>query len=78
MLTDHVMAYLPVGVVRTRFSSAGNNATGVQLGLGAQTNLTPCLVARMEYTYARYGSSAVGGGHVNTNQTDVGVVWLFD
>lgn len=79
MVTDHVMAYLPVGVVRTRFSSAGNNATGVRLGLGAQTNLTPCLVLRGEYVYSRYGSSAVGGGsHVNTSQTDVGVAWMFD
>jgi len=34
MITPTVMSYVKVGVERDRFSSAGNNATGVRLGLG--------------------------------------------
>ncbi len=39
MITDYVLGYGRLGVVRSRFSDQSNNATGWQVGLGGQTNL---------------------------------------
>lgn len=76
MITDYVLAYLRVGVVRTRFSDQGNSSTGWQVGVGGQTNLWDNWDLRSEYIYSNY-SSLSGLGKPNANQFNVGLVYKF-
>lgn len=76
MLTDHVLAYLRAGVLRTRFNDQGSNKTGWQVGLGGQTNIMGNWDARMEYVYSYYGKVS-GIGHPQADQFNFGVVYKF-
>lgn len=55
LITDNFLAYLRASVVRSRFNHFGENRTGWQLGIGAETNLCDCWDLRLEYIYSQYG-----------------------
>lgn len=76
MLTDYVLAYARGGVVRTRFSDRGVNATGGRAGLGLQTSLCQCWDLRGEYVYTYYGSVSTLG-KPQSDQVNVGLVYKF-
>jgi opacity protein-like surface antigen len=67
MLTDHTMAYLRMGVLRTQFAVSVNGATGyngstsptqsgAEFGFGLQSKLSPNWELRGEYIYSTYNS----------------------
>lgn len=56
MFSDHTLGYIRAGVVRSHFSSIGENKTGGQLGLGMQTNVTQDIDLRGEYVFTAYNS----------------------
>lgn len=76
MITDHVLAYVRAGAVRTRFSDANANATAWQLGVGAQTNVYQNWDVRGEYVYSGYGSVNFIGKPAS-DQFNLGVVYKF-
>lgn len=54
MLSDHTLAYVRAGILRTRFSKADETRDGAQLGLGMQTSLTQAIDLRGEYDFVAY------------------------
>lgn len=56
MLSDHTLAFLRAGVVRTRFSEISTSQTGGQFGFGMQTSLTQSVDLRGEYDFTAYRS----------------------
>ncbi len=76
MITDYVLGYARVGVVRSRFTDQGDNGTGWQVGLGAQTNLVQNWDLRGEYVYTGYNTIS-GIGKPQANQFNLGVVYKF-
>jgi len=80
MLSDHTLAFLRGGVVRTRFSNVSTQ-TGGQIGIGLQTNVTQNIDVRGEYIYSGYGSFNNSFGSIASIQSDafnVGVIYKFD
>lgn len=76
MITDHVLAYLRAGWVRTRFNDQGTNKSGWQIGLGGQTNLWANWDLRGEYVYSYYGKvNAIG--HPQADQFNLGIIYKF-
>ena len=77
LITDHVLAYMRLGVVRDKFAQhhAGSK-TGGQAGLGLQTNIAPNWDLRAEYDYSVY-SSAHEIGNVRADTFNVGVVYRW-
>jgi len=73
-LTDPVVGYVRLGVVRTRFNDVGN-ATGWRAGVGGQTNLWPNWDLRGEYVYTYYNS--VGGMNPQSDQFNLGLIYKF-
>lgn len=76
MITDYVLGYVRAGVVRTRFSDVGDNSTGWQVGLGAQTNVYQNWDVRGEYVYSSYNSINLIG-KPQADQFNLGVVYKF-
>jgi opacity protein-like surface antigen len=76
MITDHVLGYLRAGVVRSRFTDQGTNATGWQVGLGGQTNIYQNWDLRGEYVYTNY-NSVTGVGKPQGNVFNLGVLYKF-
>lgn len=76
MINDHVLGYVRLGVIRTRFSDQGSNNTGGQIGLGAQTNVYQNWDLRGEYVYSQYNSVS-GIGKPMSHQFNLGVVYKF-
>jgi len=56
MLSEHTLAFVRAGAVRSRFSDLSQNQTGGQFGLGLQTGLTQNVDLRGEYDYTAYRS----------------------
>lgn len=86
MLSDHTVAFLRAGIVRTQFSDLDKYSTGGQLGLGLQTSLTQNLDVRGEYDFTAYSAmntSVKTGGWVNSiaprsDTTTLSLVYKFD
>lgn len=81
MLSDHTLAFGRVGVVRTRFSDAGESVNGGQFGLGLQTSLTQNVDVRGEYDFTAYSSFDNGDIRVSAPRSDafnLDVVYKFD
>jgi opacity protein-like surface antigen len=76
MLSDHAMAYMRLGVVKTRFSNIGNTATGGQVGFGMQTSITQNWDLRGEYDYTKYRS--ISGVSPRSDTFNVGLVYKFE
>ena len=56
MLNDRTLAFVRLGVVRTRFSEFNKSQTGGQIGFGLQTSLTQSVDLRGEYDFTAYRS----------------------
>ncbi len=84
MLSDHTLAYVRAGVVRSRFSDADMSRTGGQFGLGMQTALTQNVDLRGEYDFVAYQSKNVNTpfGSVSvaprSDQFGLGLVYKLD
>lgn len=77
MMSDRTLAFVRLGVVRTRFSSSiKSTATGGQVGLGMQTNLMQNWDIRGEYDYTQYGS--VSGVTPRSDLFNFGIVYKID
>lgn len=76
MITNNVMGYLRLGVVRSHFNNLQANSTGFKVGAGAQTPLTQNLELRADYTFSRY-NSVNGIGKPITDQANLGIVYKF-
>jgi opacity protein-like surface antigen len=76
MLSDHTMAFARAGIVQSRFSTAGKNATGGQVGLGLQTSLTQNVDLRGEYDYTAYRSIS-NAGFSTSPRSDTATVSLI-
>ena len=81
MLSDHTLAFVRAGVVRTRFSNANVTRTGGQLGLGLQTNVTQNVDIRGEYDFTAYGSFNNSIGRISAPRSDafnLSLIYKFD
>lgn len=81
MLSDHTMAFVRAGVVRTHFSNANDTQTGAQLGLGLQSSVMQNVDIRGEYDFTAYGSFNNKYGRVSAPRSDafnLGLVYKFD
>ncbi|HEX4044647.1 MAG TPA: outer membrane beta-barrel protein [Gammaproteobacteria bacterium] len=89
MLSDHTLAFVRAGVVRSQFSSVDDKATGGQFGVGIQTLLTQNIDLRLEYAFTAYQSvgkvTNVGGnvidGKLDAPRSDafnIGLVYKFN
>jgi outer membrane immunogenic protein len=81
LLSDHTLAFVRAGLVRTRFSSANSTRTGGQIGLGLQTCVTQNVDVRGEYDYTSYGSFNNSIGNVSSPRSDafnLGLIYKFD
>jgi len=81
MLSDHTLAFLRAGVVRSHFSNADKSKTGGEAGLGMQTTLTQNVDIRAEYDFIGYSSFHNSMGRVDSPRTDafnLGLVYKFD
>lgn len=58
MLSDHTLAFVRLGVLRTNFSNANSMLTGGQFGFGIQTTLTQNVDLRGEYDFIAYRSNS--------------------
>lgn len=70
-VSDHVMTFLRLGIVKTHFSQSNSLKTGAQFGVGLQTNLSQTLDLRGEYNYIRYNGSLIG------DQFSLGLIYKF-
>lgn len=76
MITDHLLGFIRLGAIGTRFNNQGTNPWGGQFGIGGQTNLCQNWDIRAEYDYIYYGSTG-NVGHPNTLMANVGVIYRF-
>lgn len=76
MITDHVLGYVRLGGLNTRFSDQGTTKSAWQVGVGGQTNVYENWDIRGEYVYSNYSKvSAIG--KVQVDQFNLGVVYKF-
>lgn len=71
IVSDHVMTFLRLGIVKTHFSQLNSLKTGAQFGVGLQTNLSQSLDLRGEYDYISYNGSLIG------DQFSLGLIYKF-
>lgn len=73
-------SFLRMGVVRTRFSTAGESSTGGLMGLGMQTGITQNLDVRGEYDFVAYSAFNTYAGSVAPRQDGamLSLVYKFD
>jgi len=78
LITDHVLGYLRGGYVQTRFTDPNQNvnASGWQVGGGAQTNLWANWDLRGEYVYSQYNNVKRIGKPLS-DQFNLGVIYKF-
>lgn len=77
MFSDHTLGYIRAGVVRSHFSTLGQNKTGGQLGLGMQTNLTQDIDLRTEYVYSAYSNVSVSKSP-KSDAFKLGLIYKFE
>lgn len=81
MITDNTLAFVRLGVAGSHFSNINQMATGVQVGVGMQSNLLQNLDLRGEYAYVAYPSlnNKVGGvGAPRSDQFLLGIIYKFE
>lgn len=81
VLSDHTLAFVRGGLVRTRFSDANNTETGGQVGVGLQATLTQNMDVRGEYDYTSYGSFNNSIGKISSPTSDAfnaALIYKFD
>lgn len=85
MLSDHTLAYVRVGGLRTRFSSQNETLSGWQFGFGLQTSVTQNVDLRGEYDYVTYnsfnystGSSGSTSITPRSDQFHLALIYKFD
>ncbi|EKD73962.1 MAG: hypothetical protein ACD_45C00124G0002 [uncultured bacterium] len=76
MLSDHSMTFLRLGLIKTRFSSLDNTATGGQIGWGLQTGITQNWDLRGEYDYTKYRH--VSGVSPKADTFNVSFIYKFE
>lgn len=75
-VNDSTMAFLRAGVVNSRFTNAGETATGGQVGVGMQTKLMQNWDLRGEYDYTGYQS--VNGHSPRADLFNLGLVYKIN
>lgn len=81
MLSDQTLAFVRAGVVYSRFTNAGESASGAQFGFGLQTCITQNIDFRGEYDFTAYRSLNNAIGRVSAPRKDafnLGLVYKFD
>lgn len=80
MLSEHTVAFARVGLVRTQFSNIEKYATGGQVGLGLQTNVTQNLDVRAAYDFTAYNAMNTYAGSIapRSDVTTLSLVYKFD
>lgn len=81
MLSDHTLAFVRAGVVRSHFTNANESETGGQFGAGLQTSLTQNVDLRGEYDFTAYRSFNNSIGRVAAPRSDAfnaSLVYKFD
>lgn len=82
MVSEHTMAYLRFGGVRTQFQpklTKSQQVSGGQFGLGLQTALMQSWDLRGEYIYSSYSSLSKGsGGSPASDEFALGLMYKFD
>ena len=78
VISEHAMAFLRLGMVRTRFSSANTTTSGGQIGIGVQTGLTQCWDLRAEYIYTAFNTVTRAIGAPKSDQANFGLVYKFE
>ena len=83
LITDNVLAYLRVGVLKTNFTDVATNASsgisnGGQLGLGFQIAIAMNWDLRADYIYSFYEQPRETGlGSPKTDQFNLGLIYKF-
>ena len=80
VVVEGVRAYLRAGIVQTKFTSPGTNATGGQIGVGAQVKIDEHWDMRAEYSYIAYRAISTLGS-AKTDIFGIGLIsdigWLL-
>lgn len=77
MFSDHTLGYIRAGVVRSHFSSIGQNKTGGQLGVGMQTSVAQNIDIRTEYVYTAY-SKVSPAKSPKSDAFKLGLIYKFE
>ncbi|MDX1900463.1 MAG: outer membrane beta-barrel protein [Gammaproteobacteria bacterium] len=70
-LSDHAMAFLRAGAVKSRFTRMSSTKTGGEVGVGLQASLTQYMDLRSEYDFIKYK------GSLYADQFNFGLVYKF-
>ncbi len=77
MFSDHTLGYVRAGIVRSHFSSVGQNKTGGQLGLGMQTTATQNIDLRAEYVFTAYNTVSTSKSP-KSDAFKLGLIYKFE
>lgn len=77
MFSDHTLGYVRVGIVRSHFTSIGQNRNGGQLGVGMQTNVTQNIDLRTEYVYTAYNKVSTASSP-KSDAFKLGLIYKFE
>lgn len=75
MVTENVLGYLRLGVVKSRFTTGNSNLTGGQVGLGMETALSNNWDLRGEWVHSFY--KAMRLGNPKSQQFNLGLLYKF-
>lgn len=77
MITEELIGFLRLGVVRSTFQDPNNIVTGWQGGIGLETSLSTACSLRGEYIYTDYGNIN-GIGVPRSDEIGLGLIYKFD
>ncbi len=77
MFSDHTLGYVRAGIVRSHFTSIGQNRNGGQLGVGMQTSVAQNLDLRTEYVYTAY-SKVSPSKSPKSDAFKLGLIYKFE
>ncbi len=77
LVSEDVIAYLRLGIVRSKFKDLNSWETAGQGGIGLQLILSTAWNLRGEYIYTSYGSMT-GIGILQSDQYTLGLIYKFD
>lgn len=77
MFSDHTLGYIRAGIVRSHFTSIGENKNGGQLGVGMQTSVAQNIDLRTEYVYTAYNTVSTAKSP-KSDAFKLGMVYKFE
>jgi opacity protein-like surface antigen len=77
LISEGVVSYLRLGVIRSKFRAPSTTKTGAQFGVGLQTSLTSAWSLRGEYIYVAY-SDASDIDSPKSDEFGIGLIYRFD